>query len=100
MSAAQKTAILAQVGHFYFGAVGQFYVGANNTDARESARALAQIANALKATQSVTRSALGADTPEDLDRPTILEIREYTSEEIARLREEQRARSCESDGIS
>lgn len=29
MSAAQKTAILAQVGHFYFGAVGQFYVGAN-----------------------------------------------------------------------
>ena len=30
MSAAQKTAILAQVGHFYFGAVGQFYVGANS----------------------------------------------------------------------
>jgi hypothetical protein len=30
MSAAQKTAILAQVGHFYFGAVGQFYVGVNN----------------------------------------------------------------------
>ena len=29
MSAAQKAAILAQVGHFYFGAVGQFYVGAN-----------------------------------------------------------------------
>jgi hypothetical protein len=29
MSAAQKTAILAQVGHFYFGAVGQFYIGAN-----------------------------------------------------------------------
>ena len=29
MSAAQKTAILAQVGHFYFGAVGQYYVGAN-----------------------------------------------------------------------
>jgi hypothetical protein len=29
MSAVQKTAILAQVGHFYFGAVGQFYVGAN-----------------------------------------------------------------------
>ena len=25
MSAAQKTAILAQVGHFYFGAVGQYY---------------------------------------------------------------------------
>ena len=32
MSAAQKTAILAQVGHFYFGAVGQFYVGANNRE--------------------------------------------------------------------
>ena len=31
MSAAQKTAILAQVGHFYFGAVGQFYVGANTS---------------------------------------------------------------------
>jgi acyl-coenzyme A thioesterase PaaI-like protein len=30
MSAAQKTAILAQVGHFYFGAVGQYYVGANS----------------------------------------------------------------------
>ena len=30
MSAAQKTAILTQVGHFYFGAVGQFYFGANN----------------------------------------------------------------------
>nr|MBP9590761.1 cation transporter [Steroidobacteraceae bacterium] len=29
MSAAQKTAILAQVGHFYFGAVGQSYLGAN-----------------------------------------------------------------------
>ena len=29
MSAVQKTAILAQVGHFYFGAVGQFYIGAN-----------------------------------------------------------------------
>jgi hypothetical protein len=29
MPAAQKTAILAQVGHFYFGAVGQYYVGAN-----------------------------------------------------------------------
>ena len=32
MSAAQKTAILAQVGHFYFGAVGQFYVGANTAN--------------------------------------------------------------------
>jgi hypothetical protein len=29
MSAAQKTAILTQVGHFYFGAVGQSHVGAN-----------------------------------------------------------------------
>ena len=36
MSTAQKTAILAQVGHFYFGAVGQFYVGAN-TEADTSA---------------------------------------------------------------
>lgn len=27
--AAQKAAILAQVGHFYFGAVGQFYLGVN-----------------------------------------------------------------------
>lgn len=34
MSAAQKTAILAQVGHFYFGAVGQFYVGANRKSRR------------------------------------------------------------------
>jgi hypothetical protein len=33
MSAARKTAILAQVGHFYFGAVGQHYIGANNNDA-------------------------------------------------------------------
>jgi len=30
MSAAQKTAILAQVGHCYFGAAGQFYVGVNS----------------------------------------------------------------------
>ena len=29
MSAAQKTAILAQMGHFYFGEAGQYYVGAN-----------------------------------------------------------------------
>ena len=29
MSAAQETAVLAQVGHFYFGAVGQSYVAAN-----------------------------------------------------------------------
>jgi len=27
--AAQKAAILAQVGHFYFGEVGQYYFGAN-----------------------------------------------------------------------
>ena len=32
MSAAQKAAILAQVGHFYFGAVGQYYVGADTGD--------------------------------------------------------------------
>ncbi|MBV6778417.1 hypothetical protein, partial [Xanthomonas euvesicatoria] len=25
-----KATIVAQVGHFYFGAVGQFYIGANN----------------------------------------------------------------------
>jgi hypothetical protein len=43
MSAAQKTAILAQVGHFYFGAVGQFYVGANNTLAVHSPITLAAI---------------------------------------------------------
>lgn len=26
----QKTVILSQVGHFYFGAVGQYYFGVNN----------------------------------------------------------------------
>jgi hypothetical protein len=26
----EKAAILAQVGHFYFGAVGQYYFGANS----------------------------------------------------------------------
>lgn len=41
MSAAQKTAILAQVGHFYFGAVGQFYVGANS-DRRMLARQVSE----------------------------------------------------------
>jgi len=30
ISAVQKTAILTQVGHFYFGAVGQYYLGANS----------------------------------------------------------------------
>jgi hypothetical protein len=39
MSAAQKTAILAQVGHFYFGAVGQSYVGAN-TDAHHGTQSI------------------------------------------------------------
>jgi hypothetical protein len=29
ISAAQKAAILAQVGHFYFGVVGQYYFGVN-----------------------------------------------------------------------
>ena len=59
MSAAQKTAILAQVGHFYFGAVGQSYVGAN-TELLESVledgerRVLAGAGEALAGEQVAT----------------------------------------------
>jgi hypothetical protein len=33
ISSPEMAAILAQVGHFYFGAVGQFYIGANTFEA-------------------------------------------------------------------
>jgi hypothetical protein len=35
----QKAAIVAQVGHFYSGAVGQFYIGVNNRGEDDDIRA-------------------------------------------------------------
>lgn len=58
----------------------------DSDQARVSARALAQFATALKATQSVTRKALGADDAEDGDELAVLEIREMTREEVEEAR--------------
>ncbi len=57
--------------------------------AREAARALAQLASALKATSAVTRSAMGDDDSSPA-KPTVLEIREMTSEEIAGAQHDSR----------
>jgi hypothetical protein len=64
MPAAQKTAILAQVGHFYFGVMGQYYVGANNkalyrTDIHQSQPpgVTSALPDARRVTLDCTRSA-------------------------------------------
>jgi hypothetical protein len=48
VSAAQKTAILAQVGRCYFGAVGQHYVGANISDQESLGKMAPRVSEQVK----------------------------------------------------
>jgi len=68
----------------------------NSDRAREGARALAQLAAAVKSTQAVGRTAFGENSCDSPAKPTMLEIREMFPEEIDEIRAAQR-RAAQSD---